>query len=156
RLENEPPPCRVRLSSLEPMEAGAELLDFVATSRVVVPHLHLPLQSGSDAVLRRMRRGITAARYRALVERAHLANPRIHFAAGLIGVFPGEPAAEFEETRRLVADLPFASLHVFPFSPRSGTPAAVLAESAAVTPAVVTRRARQLRRLGEEKARSFE
>ena len=155
RLDAEPPPCRVRLSSLEPMEAGAELVDLVATSRAVVPHLHLPLQSGCDAVLRRMRRGITASRYRALALRATRANPRLHLATDLIAGFPGENPAEFAETERFVAELPLASLHVFPFSPRSGTRGAGLHGEHPVASADVTRRAARLRRLGEEKARVF-
>jgi threonylcarbamoyladenosine tRNA methylthiotransferase MtaB len=155
RLEDAPLGCRIRLSSLEPMEAGDALLDFVATSRTVVPHLHLPLQSGSDAVLRRMRRGITTARFRAFSDRVLSANPRLHLATDLIVGFPGESDAEFEETVHFVRAIPFGSLHVFPFSPRRGTRGAELHAVAAVRPAAVTRRAAQLRRLGEEKARAF-
>ena len=154
-LEKKPPACRLRLSSLEPMEAGEALVEFVATSRVVVPHLHLPLQSGSDAVLRRMRRGITAALFRALAERALRANPRLHLATDLIAGFPGETDAEFEASHRLARDLPFASLHVFPFSPRRGTRGAELFAKDPVPSRVVTARAAILRRLGEAKARLF-
>jgi threonylcarbamoyladenosine tRNA methylthiotransferase MtaB len=154
-LEKSPPACRVRLSSLEPMEAGEELVDRVASSRVVVPHLHLPLQSGSLAVLRRMRRGIVPARYRALAERAARANPRLHLATDLIAGFPGETDGEFDETLRFVRELPFASLHVFPFSPRAGTDAAVWHGDTPVPSSAVTARTRVLRRLGEEKGRAF-
>ncbi|MGE5345740.1 MAG: MiaB/RimO family radical SAM methylthiotransferase [Acidithiobacillales bacterium] len=154
-LEKNRPACRVRLSSLEPMEAGEALVESVAASPAVVPHLHLPLQSGSDAVLRRMRRGITAARFRALARRALGANSRLHLATDLIAGFPGETDAEFEATERLVQELPFASLHVFPFSPRSGTRGAELFAERAVPSAIVTRRAASLRILGEEKARLF-
>ena len=147
RLEARPPGCRVRLSSLEPMEAGEALVDLVATGTVLAPHLHLPLQSGSDAVLRRMRRGMTRDRFRALLLRAARANPRIHLATDVIAGFPGETDAEFVETGELLEDLPLASLHVFPFSPRSGTAAALLAGSASVPPAVVARRAARLRAL---------
>jgi threonylcarbamoyladenosine tRNA methylthiotransferase MtaB len=154
-LERDPPACRVRLSSLEPMEAGEEIVDRVASSRVVVPHLHLPLQSGSAAVLRRMRRGIVPERYRALAERAVRANPRLHLATDLIAGFPGETDAEFGETLRFVEDQPFASLHVFPFSPRSGTDAAAWHRTSPVPRAAVTSRTRALRRLGDEKSRSF-
>ena len=154
-LEEDPPLCRVRLSSLEPMEAGEALVSFVARSRVVVPHLHLPLQSGSDAVLRRMRRGITASRFARLASHAALANPRLHLATDLIAGFPGETEAEFEETIRLVRELPFASLHVFPFSPRAGTPGAALFAERPVRSAATTRRAAALRALGEAKARTF-
>jgi threonylcarbamoyladenosine tRNA methylthiotransferase MtaB len=154
-LERNPPACRVRLSSLEPMEAGEELVRRVAASRVVVPHLHLPLQSGSAAVLRRMRRGIVPSRYRALVDAAAGANPRLHLATDLIAGFPGETAGEFEETRRFVEELPFASLHVFPFSPRAGTDAALWHRTSPVPAAAVTERTRELRRLGDAKARAF-
>ncbi len=154
-LEKSPPACRVRLSSLEPMEAGEELVERVASSRVVVPHLHLPLQSGSLAVLRRMRRGIVPARYRALAERAARANPRLHLATDLIAGFPGETDAEFDETLRFAQDLPFASLHVFPFSPRAGTDATAWHGEAPVPRSAVTARTRALRRLGEEKGRAF-
>lgn len=155
RLEADPPACRVRLSSLEPMETGEELVDLVAASRVVVPHLHLPLQSGSFSVLKRMRRGIVPARYRALAERATRANPRLHLATDLIAGFPGETEADFEETRRFVEDLPFASLHVFPFSPRGGTDAAAWHLENPLSSEVLTERTRALRRLGTEKARAF-
>jgi threonylcarbamoyladenosine tRNA methylthiotransferase MtaB len=150
RLASHPPPCRVRLSSLEPMEAGEALVDLVAAGGVVAPHLHLPLQSGSDAVLRRMRRGMTAARFRSLLLRAWRANPRIHLATDVIAGFPGESDAEFAETEALLRDLPLASLHVFPFSPRTGTAAAGLVPAAGVPRAVVSRRAARLRALDAE------
>jgi threonylcarbamoyladenosine tRNA methylthiotransferase MtaB len=155
RLESHPPACRVRLSSLEPMEAGEALVDLVAAGSVVAPHLHLPLQSGSDAVLRRMRRGMTTVRFRALLHRASRANSRIHLATDVIAGFPGETDAEFSETEALLHDLPLSSLHVFPFSPRSGTPAASLAAAAGVPRAVVTRRAARLRGLDAQIRRSF-
>ncbi|HEY3350273.1 MAG TPA: MiaB/RimO family radical SAM methylthiotransferase [Thermoanaerobaculia bacterium] len=154
-LERDVPRCRVRLSSLEPMEAGVELAARVAASRVVVPHLHLPLQSGSASVLRRMRRGIVPSRYRALARAAVRANPRLHLATDLIAGFPGETDAEFEETLRFVEELPFASLHVFPFSPRAGTDAAAWHRDEAVPARKVTERTRALRRLGDAKAAGF-
>ncbi len=147
RFEARPPACRLRLSSIEPMEAGETLVDLVASSRVVAPHLHLPLQSGSDSVLRRMRRGMTRARFQALVLRASRANPRVHLATDVIAGFPGETDTEFAETEALLAALPLASLHVFPFSPRSGTAAAALAETNAVPPALRSLRAARLRLL---------
>lgn len=155
RLEARPPACRVRLSSLEPMEAGEELVELVASGRVVAPHLHLPLQSGSDAVLRRMRRGMTSARFRALLLRAHRANPRVHLATDVIAGYPGETDAEFAETEKLLATLPLASLHVFPFSPRSGTAAAEGTAGPAVSRATVSRRAARLRALDAAIRRDF-
>ncbi len=155
RLEDDPPACRVRLSSLEPMEAGRELVTFVSRSRVVVPHLHLPLQSGSDTVLRRMRRGLVTARYRELVETALGLNPRVHIATDVIVGFPGETHAEFEETVGLLTDLPLASLHVFPFSPRTGTLGAELHKVSAVEPRILSSRAGAIRELGRAKLASF-
>lgn len=155
RLEDAAPRARVRLSSLEPMEAGEDLVDLVAASRVIVPHLHLPAQSGSDSVLRRMRRGLVTARYRALLVRAGRANPRLHLATDVITGFPGETAAEAAESEAFFADLPLASLHVFPFSPRSGTDAAVWARENGVPDATITRRAARLRTLAARKLRDF-
>jgi threonylcarbamoyladenosine tRNA methylthiotransferase MtaB len=102
-----------------------------------------------------MRRGIVPARYRALAERAVRANPRLHLATDLIAGFPGETGAEFDETLRFVGELPFASLHVFPFSPRAGTDAAAWHRTSAVPFGVVTERTRALRRLAAAKDRAF-
>lgn len=155
RFEERPPPGRLRLSSVEPMEAGARLVDLVASASVVAPHLHLPAQSGSDAVLRRMRRGLTADRFRRLVARGHARNPRLHFATDVLVGFPGESDAEFEETRRLLEELPLASLHVFPFSPRSGTDAAERHRRDSVDRKAVAERAAALRELSDAKLRAF-
>ncbi len=154
-LERRPPACRVRLSSLEPMEAGADLVEAVASSSVLAPHLHLPLQSGSDAVLRKMRRGTTAGRFARLVERAVRANGGIHVATDLIAGYPGETDADFGETVDLARALPLASLHVFPFSPRSGTAAAAAHDLDPVPAGVARGRAARLRLLGEAKAAAF-
>ena len=154
-LEAEPPSCRIRLSSLEPMGAGEELLDRLTGSPVVVPHLHLPLQSGSDAVLRRMRRGMTRARFASLVLRAAARNPRLHLATDLIAGFPGESEEEFAEGLEFVRSLPLASVHVFPFSPRPGTEAEALHLDRPVDPRRRSGRAAALRRLGDEKLRAF-
>ena len=155
RLEADPPSCRVRLSSLEPMEAGQALVDFVASSRTVVPYLHLPLQSGSDSVLRRMQRGVTRARYEGLALRAVLRNPRLHLATDVIAGFPGETDREHDETLDLIRALPLASIHAFPFSPRPGTAADSLHREAPVPPEVVRRRAAALRRVAAEKLEVF-
>ena len=154
-IEAAPPSCRVRLSSLEPMEAGDDLVDLVASSSVVAPHLHLPLQSGSDAVLRRMRRGMTRSRYEALVRRAVARNARLHLATDLVVGFPGETEAEFAETLEFVDSLPFASIHVFPFSPRAGTEAEALHRERPVDPKATAERAAALRRLGAGKLAAF-
>jgi threonylcarbamoyladenosine tRNA methylthiotransferase MtaB len=102
-----------------------------------------------------MRRGITAARFHALVLRALRANARLHLATDLIAGFPGESDAEFAETRRFAEGIPFGSLHVFPFSPRSGTHAAVLQASSPVPRAATAVRAAELRQVGERHSRAF-
>ncbi|OGL10884.1 MAG: tRNA (N(6)-L-threonylcarbamoyladenosine(37)-C(2))-methylthiotransferase MtaB [Candidatus Rokubacteria bacterium RIFCSPLOWO2_02_FULL_72_37] len=143
----------LRLSSLLPAYFTEDLLETLATSRVIAPHLHVPLQSGSDRVLRRMRRPYTAAMYRRLIERLAAAIPALGLGADVIVGFPGESDADFAETRALVGALPFSYLHVFPFSPRRGTEAAALADR--VDGATSGRRGRELRELGRAKGAAF-
>jgi threonylcarbamoyladenosine tRNA methylthiotransferase MtaB len=143
----------LRLSSLLPAYFTEELLDVVTTSPVIAPHLHLPLQSGSDRVLRSMRRPYTAGMYRRVVERLAAAIPRLGLGADLLVGFPGETAGDFAATLALVEALPFSYLHVFPFSARAGTEAARLAGR--VPASTVTARARALRELGAVRGRRF-
>ncbi len=116
----------IHLSSVLPAYFTPELLDVVTRSPLVAPHLHIPLQSGSDRVLRRMRRPYTARMYRAVIERLAAAIPRLGLGADVIVGFPGESEADFEATRQLIEDLPFSYLHVFVYSDRKGTEAATL------------------------------
>ena len=123
RLAEWPHDVLFRLSSLEPMDCTDALVDLVASSPRLAPHFHLPLQHGSDRVLRAMRRPYTADFYRRLVERIHARLPHAALGSDLIVGFPGETAADFEESRALVASLPLTQLHVFPYSDRPGTEA---------------------------------
>ncbi len=123
---------RLRLTSIAPWELDDELLALWSDARLC-RHLHLSLQSGADATLRRMRRPYTAGRYARLVERARAAIPGVAVTTDVIVGFPGETVAEFEESLATVAALGFAKVHVFPFSPRPGTAAAALPD--AVPPA---------------------
>jgi threonylcarbamoyladenosine tRNA methylthiotransferase MtaB len=136
---------RFRLSSLEP-ECITVALGEVITHQRICPHFHIPAQSGSDSVLGRMRRRSQTGRIREAVALLRASKEDPYLAADIIVGFPGETETEFAETRRLVEDMSFAALHVFPFSPRPGTPAAGL------RPAVPERtrhqRARELRVLG--------
>jgi threonylcarbamoyladenosine tRNA methylthiotransferase MtaB len=143
----------LRLSSLLPAYFTEELLDVVTTSPVIAPHLHLPLQSGSDRVLRLMRRPYTAAMYRRVVERLVAAIPRLGLGADVLVGFPGETAADFAATRALVEALPFSYLHVFPFSARAQTEAARLPDR--LDASTVSARARLLRELAATRARHF-
>lgn len=114
---------RVRLSSINPMEIDDDLLQLIANSENLCPHLHIPLQSGDDAILSRMRRNYNSGQYVNVVERAVSRIPDLGLGADVIVGFPGETDAMFENTRRMIDDLPFSYLHVFTYSPRKGTEA---------------------------------
>ncbi|HYL06543.1 MAG TPA: radical SAM protein [Thermoanaerobaculia bacterium] len=119
------PAARLRLTSIAPWELDDELLALWSDRRLC-RHLHLSLQSGATATLRRMRRPYTAERYERLVQRVRAAVPGAAVTTDVIVGFPGETAAEFEESLATVAALGFAKVHVFPFSARPGTAAAAL------------------------------
>jgi threonylcarbamoyladenosine tRNA methylthiotransferase MtaB len=114
---------RIRVSSLEPEDFRLEWLELWQNPRMC-RHLHLPMQSGSDAILRRMARRYNSARYRSIVTTAKQLVPGMAISADIITGFPGESDDDFEQTYRLAAELQFAKAHVFRFSPRQGTPAA--------------------------------
>ena len=143
----------LRLSSVLPSYFTPDLLDAVTTLPVVAPHLHLPLQSGSDRVLRLMRRPYHAGMYRDLVSRLTAAIPALGLGADVIVGHPGESEADFEATLAFVASLPFSYLHVFPYSDRRGTEAARRPDH--VPAAAIRERGRRLRRLGLEKSLAF-
>lgn len=144
---------RLRLGSIEPTEISAELIELLATSPTLCPHLHIPLQAGADAVLARMNRHYDTAFFRTLIENVALSIPGIAIGLDLIAGFPGESDAEFAHTLALLESLPVTHLHVFPFSKRTGTPAATMPEQ--VAPAVIKERAAQLRALGHAKLDAF-
>ncbi len=146
-------PC-LRLSSIEPMDWDDNLIalmhDFGGTR--LCRHAHLPLQSGSDSVLRRMHRRYRPWHYVQKVEAlASAAGPELTLGADVMAGFPGETAAEFEETLAFIRALPFGYLHLFPFSPRPGTPGWALHAESPVPPPVVAERMSALRALAEEK-----
>lgn len=143
----------LRLSSVLPSYFTADLLDAVSTLPVVAPHLHLPLQSGSDRVLRLMRRPYHTGMYRALVDRLAAAIPGLGLGADVIVGHPGETDEDFEATLALVGSLPFSYLHVFTYSDRPGTEAA--RRPGHVPAAVIRERSQKLRRLGREKSHAF-
>lgn len=150
---------RLRLSSIEPADWSPRLLALlVAHAPRFARHLHLPLQSGSASVLRRMRRRYRPRDYAALVETIARAVPGCALGADVMTGFPGEGEVEFEQTHALLASLPLAYLHVFPFSPRPGTEAARRLEAgtwAAAPPQVIAARAARLRELDRQLRRRF-
>jgi len=149
RAEEQAPVRRLRIGSVEPTEVSPELVRFMASSSMVCPHLHLPLQSGSDSVLARMNRGYDTGLFREVVESLFAAMPDVCIGSDVIAGFPAESDEEFEETYRFIESLPLAYLHVFPFSQRPGTPAATMTPQ--VHSRVIKERAERLRGLSEQK-----
>jgi threonylcarbamoyladenosine tRNA methylthiotransferase MtaB len=144
---------KLRISSVEPMDWTDELISLVAHSPRIARHAHVPMQSGSDAVLRRMHRRYRPWHYREKIEKIHAAMPTAAIGADVMVGFPGETDAEFEDTRRMVEELPFTYLHVFTYSPRPGTPAAQMKKQVATQ--VARERNRILRDLAAQKKLSF-
>ncbi len=144
---------KLRISSVEPMDWSGELIELVAKSPRIAKHAHVPLQSASDAVLRRMHRKYRPWHYRDKILKIHAALPSAAIGADVMVGFPGETDAEFEETRRMVEELPFTYLHVFTYSPRPGTPAA--SQSGQVPVVLARERNRVLRELAARKKRAF-
>ncbi|MBI1956517.1 MAG: tRNA (N(6)-L-threonylcarbamoyladenosine(37)-C(2))-methylthiotransferase MtaB [Acidobacteria bacterium] len=149
----ETPLQRLRLSSVEPMDFSDELLDRMASSPRIARHVHAPLQSGSDRILRRMHRKYHPENYRDRILAAYRRMPDAAFGADVMVGFPGETGEDFEQTRTLIESLPFTYLHVFPFSRRPGTPADKMPGQ--VNGAVVRERSRILRELSAAKNRRF-
>ncbi len=144
---------RIRISSLDPEELSDRIIDILASNAQFCPHLHLPLQSGDDATLSRMRRRYVREYFRDRVERVREAMPSAAIGTDLIVGFPGESAAQFESYFEFVAALPLAYFHVFPYSVRDGTTAAKMPGK--VQPLAIKRRAEQMRRLGDLKREEF-
>jgi len=144
---------KLRISSVEPMDWSDELISLVASSPRIAKHAHVPMQSGSDAVLRRMHRKYRPWHYREKIEKIRAAVPTAAIGADVMVGFPGETGAEFEATRRMIEDLPFTYLHVFTYSARPGTPAAAMPNQVPVH--LARERNRILRELAAEKKLEF-
>ena len=146
-------PARLRLGSVDPHEVDARLVALLARERRLARHLHLPVQSGDDGVLRAMRRGHSVADLRELLPTLAAAVPGIHLGTDVIAGFPGESLAAFDRTVDLLAASPLASLHVFTYSERRGTAAIDLPDP--VPPRERLRRTRVLRALSQALERRF-
>lgn len=133
---------RLRLSSLDPGEIDADLWSLIATEPRLMPHLHMSLQSGDDLILKRMKRRHSRAQALETMRCARALRPEIMLGADLIAGFPTETEAMFRNTSDLIAEAGLAFVHVFPYSPRPGTPAARMPP---VDPALVRERAARLR-----------
>jgi threonylcarbamoyladenosine tRNA methylthiotransferase MtaB len=143
RLLEETAVERLRLGSVEPMDWSDDLLGLMASSPRIAKHVHAPLQTGSDRLLRRMRRKYRRRHYEDRIRKARRWMPEAAIGADVIVGFPGETDEEFEESRRFIESLPFTYLHVFTYSARPGTPAAEMPEQ---VPTPVRKRRNQLLR----------
>ena len=143
----------VRISSIEPWTLTGELIRLVVEEPRVCRHLHIPVQSGSDAILSRMGRPYDARYFRSLVEKIKALNPGVSIGTDIMVGFPGEGENEFGQTRALLEEVDISYLHVFPYSPRPGTPAAGWGDT--VDPRAVKGRVALLRELSRRKRDAF-
>jgi len=146
------PPSRLRLSSIEPWDLTPAFFALWRDSRLC-RHLHLPLQSGCDATLDRMNRKYTSGQFAELIEQARAAVPGLAVTTDVIAGFPGESEAEFAESAAFIERMTFARVHVFPYSPRPGTPAARMPDQ--VDPQIRRDRARTLREIARRSSAAF-
>ncbi|BAB05070.1 tRNA (N(6)-L-threonylcarbamoyladenosine(37)-C(2))-methylthiotransferase MtaB [Halalkalibacterium halodurans] len=144
---------RIRISSIEASQLTDEVIEVIDRSTKVVRHLHIPLQSGSDTVLKRMRRKYTMAFFAERLERLREALPGLAVTSDVIVGFPGETEAEFQETYDFIAKHKFSELHVFPYSKRTGTPAARMEDQ--VNEDVKNERVHRLIQLSDQLAKEY-
>ena len=153
RLLEETAVAKLRLSSVEPMDWSNDLLALMASSDRICKHVHIPLQSGSDQILKAMRRRYRVRHYADRLERARRLMPWASIGADVMVGFPGETESDFAATRQFIEDMPFTYLHVFTYSARPGTPAAEHGDQ--IPPAVKKQRSRILRELIASKNLAF-
>jgi threonylcarbamoyladenosine tRNA methylthiotransferase MtaB len=153
RILDETPVERLRISSIEPLDVTQDLIDLFAATGRIAQHFHMPLQSGSNRILAAMHRWYRAEHYARRVELIRERLPHAAIGADVITGFSGETEADHAATMSFIESLPFTYLHVFSFSKRPGTKAATLSNE--VPPAIIKRRARELRALGEKKSANF-
>ncbi len=147
------PWMKIRLSSIDSNEVTDELIDFIANHSQIRPHLHIPLQSGSNAILEKMRRRHTREQFIHTMERVHKANSDILIGTDIITGFPGESQKDFDYSLELLQDLPIHHAHIFPFSAKSSTPAKKMAEQ--ISTDIKKERAKQLISIANQKKKQF-
>ena len=143
---------RIRLGSVEPWDLGENFFSLFSNKRFM-PHMHLPLQSGSDTVLKRMARRCKTKDFRSLVEQARIEIPNFNLTTDIIVGFPGETEEEWQESVRFIEEIGFSHIHVFTYSKREGTRAAALIDQ--VDPLVKKERSKALHRLANSMRRTF-
>lgn len=153
RLEKEETPDRIRLSSIEPGDFSPDLISSLSRSAKVCPHLHIPIQSADDEILKKMNREYDRSFLSGLLRELHQSIPELSTGADVIVGFPGETEEAFKNTYGFIESLPFSYLHVFPFSRRKGTPAARFPHP--VDEGMIKKRAERMRSLGKQKRQDF-
>ncbi|RJP80661.1 MAG: tRNA (N(6)-L-threonylcarbamoyladenosine(37)-C(2))-methylthiotransferase MtaB [Desulfobacteraceae bacterium] len=144
---------RVRFSSIEPHELTTDIVELVASSAKLCNHFHIPLQSGDDTILKKMKRPYTGEQFGKLISFIHQSIPDAAIGVDVLIGFPGETRNEFQNTYQLIQELPVSYLHVFPYSSRKGTPAARYPNP--VPQAAIKERCRDMRELGIRKKNLF-
>lgn len=144
---------RLRISSIETSQISDEIIDLIGSNEIIVDHLHVPLQAGSDATLKRMNRKYTTAEYLEKINKIRSYLPNIAFTTDVIVGFPGETDEEFEETYNFIKQVNYSELHVFPYSPRKNTPAAKMKDQ--VNDQIKHERANRLLQLSKELNHEF-
>ncbi len=153
KIDRERPVERIRLSSVEPTELDDRLIELAQDGSILCDHFHIPLQSGDNRILGKMRRPYTRELFANLIWKIHKRLPLAGIGVDTLIGFPGETHEEFLNTYHLIRDLPVSYLHVFPFSPRKGTPAFDFTPR--VEPAELKDRCDLMRQLGHEKKQEF-
>lgn len=153
-IEKEPRLKRIRISSMEESELDDEFIDILRNNPVVAPHLHIPLQSGSETVLKRMRRKYNKEQFKSTIDKIRKAVPNIALACDVIVGFPGETEEEFVECMEFIKECGFNYLHVFPYSIREGTPASKMENQ--VDPRIKKERVHRLIELGDKLKEDYE
>lgn len=152
-LDEKQPVDRIRISSIEPHEITDDLINLARPGHILCDHFHIPLQAGDDGVLSRMKRPYSVEQFSKVIHSIHATLPHAGIGLDVIMGFPGETDEAFENTYKLVADLPVSYLHVFPYSPRKGTPAWHFTPK--VPSDTAKKRAALMRELGEQKHSYF-
>ncbi len=152
-IEDKRYPCRFRVSSLDPDEVTDEFIDIMTSAKTICKHLHLPLQSGDEGILKKMNRHSNSTLFRERIIRLADSMPSLSIGVDIIVGFPGEGDAEFLNTYNMLKELPISYMHIFPFSKRIGTPAASF--EGQIKDAVIKQRCKRLKDVNRDKRMFF-
>jgi len=153
RINREKPVHRIRLSSIEPTEINDGIIELAARGNILCDHFHIPLQSGDDEILKKMKRPYTTARFEEIIHKIHKKIPGAGIGIDTLIGFPSETDEQFENTYRFIEKLPISYLHVFPFSARKGTPAFDFDNK--VNSKIIKKRCERMRKLDKIKRQAF-